>query len=140
MFSSGDVIVAFGPITLEFWMVESCVDDAQYPRTSGKMKFCSIFIGHSHDPLPIIESKMHLISPDNAKLNKHPILPPFTDFGKYDRNKIGTLIVSAHAEFVRNGIKIQFKTETLSAARKWILETPDPTTHRCVSEVALDYL
>jgi hypothetical protein len=28
LFFSGDVIVAFGPITLEFWMVEACVDDA----------------------------------------------------------------------------------------------------------------
>jgi hypothetical protein len=80
----------------------------------------------------MIESEMHLISPGNAKLNKYPILPPFTDFGKYARNKIGTLIISANTEFVRNGCQIQFKTKTLSAARKWKLVTPDPATHRYV--------
>jgi len=80
----------------------------------------------------MIESEMHLISPDNAKRKNYPMLPPFTDFGKYARNKIGILIVSAHTEYVRNGSQIHFKTETLSATRKWILETLDPATHRYV--------
>ncbi len=83
----------------------------------GKIKICCIFIGHSHDPLPMIEYGMHLISPDNAKLDKYQILPPFTNFGKYAGSKIRTLIAIANTEFVRNGSQIQFKTETLSAAK-----------------------
>jgi len=70
--------------------------------------------------MPILESEMQLISVDNAKVDKYPNLPPFTDFEKYARNKIGTLIINAHSEFVTKDYPIQFKPETLSAARAWM--------------------
>jgi hypothetical protein len=130
LFSSGDVVVAFGPITVEFTVIYASVDPRAPPRTHGKLKFCSIFIGHSDSPMPIIESEMHLISADDAKLNKYPNLPPFSDFGKYARNRIGTLILQANADFEKKSSRIKFKKETLSAAMNWILETPEPSAHK----------
>jgi len=130
IFSSGDVVVAFGPISVEFTVMYASVDPRTPPRTHGKLKFCSIFIGHSDSPMPIIESEMHLISADDAKLNKYPNLPPFSDFGKYARNRIGTLILQANADFEKKASRIKFKKETLSVAMNWILETPEPSAHK----------
>jgi hypothetical protein len=78
----------------------------------------------------IIESEMHLISADDAKVNKYPNLPPFSDFGKYVRNRIGTLILQANADFEKKGSQIKFKKETLNAAMSWILETPELAAHK----------
>jgi hypothetical protein len=100
LFSSRDVVVAFASIIFEFTVIFASVDPRAPPRTHyGKLKFCSIFVEHSKSPMPIIESEMHLISADDAKVNKYPNLPPFSDFGKYARNWIGTLILQANADF-----------------------------------------
>ncbi len=109
LFSSGDVVVACGPITMEFTVIFASVDPRALPRTHGKIKFCRIFIGHSDSPMPIIESEMHLISADDAKLNKYPNLPPFSDFGKYARCRIGTLILHANAYFEKKGAELSLK-------------------------------
>ena len=129
LFSSGDVLVAFGPLILEHTCVyNNC--DSSMPSTNGKVKFSSIHVPYSSAPMPIMESEMHLVSADNAKVDKYMNLPPFSNFEKYARNKIGTLIINAHRAFVTKGYPIQFKPETLTSARAWMLETPDYANHR----------
>ena len=128
LFSSGDVVVTFGPLIFEHVAEYSNLDDS-IPATHGKIKFCSIAVPYSSSPLPVLESEYSLIGQEDAKRDKYMNLPPFNNFAKYARNKIGTLILNANSEFMRRGYKVQFKKETLLAARTWMLETPEYIDH-----------
>ena len=128
LFSTGDAIVAFGPLVIEHTCTFENSDESS-PSTKGKVRFSAIYIPHSSAPIPILEAEMYLISVDNAKSDKYVNLPPFDDFEKYARHKIGALIMNANSEFRSQESKIQFQPETLRAARAWMLETPNYVNH-----------
>ena len=129
LYSSGDVVVAFEPLIMKHTCVFNNVDPSM-PSTNGVLKFSSIHVPYSTNPICKLESEMHIISEEKAKREVYWNLPPFDDFKKYAQNRIGTLILNAHSYFTAKASPIQFQPETLHAAKGWILENPGYANHR----------
>lgn len=130
--SCGNVTVAFGPLILEHTCIYASEDETT-PRTIGTARFNRIFLPDSADPLLDPPMKLALISVENALVDLYPNLPPFDDFIKYARYKVGSLILDADAYFHQKNYNIQFKPATLDAARRWKQQPPGYVDHKFIN-------